>query len=110
MPEPPKLATALLRSAAANEPALVGDLLERFQAGQSPWWYWRQVIAVVGRTVSFGVRSSFWWSAAAITIVVNAIEEAAKRRLQSSNPQITADRTAVGLRDPNGILVQIAAK
>jgi predicted enzyme related to lactoylglutathione lyase len=40
----------------------------------------------------------------------NAIEATAKRRLQSSNPQITADRTAVGLRDPNGILVQIAAK
>jgi hypothetical protein len=55
---PPKLATKLLRSAAANEPALVGDLLERFQAGQSPSWYWRQVIAVVGRTVSFGVRAS----------------------------------------------------
>jgi len=77
MPEtrrPPKLATKLLRSAAANEPALVGDLLERFQAGQSPSWYWRQVIAVVGRTVSFGVRASFWWSAAAITAAVLALD------------------------------------
>jgi len=74
MPEPPKLATALLRSAAANEPALVGDLLERFQAGQSPLWYWRQVLAVVGRTVSFGVRSSFWWSAAAITAAVLVLD------------------------------------
>jgi hypothetical protein len=71
---PPKIATELLRSAAVNEPALVGDLLERFQAGQSPWWYWRQVIAVVGRTVSFGVRASFWWSAAAITAMVLALD------------------------------------
>jgi len=74
MPEPPKLATKLLRSAAVNEPALVGDLLERFQAGQSPLWYWRQVLAVVGRTVSFGVRSSFWWSAAAITAAVLVLD------------------------------------
>ena len=74
MRTPPKLATKLLRSAVPNEPALIGDLLERFQAGQSPWWYWRQVIAVVGRTVSFGVRSSFWWSAAAITAVMLVLE------------------------------------
>jgi hypothetical protein len=74
MRTPPRLAAKLLRSAAANEPALVGDLLERFQAGQSPLWYWRQVLAVVGRTVSFGVRSSFWWSAAAITAAVLVLD------------------------------------
>jgi hypothetical protein len=73
MSEPPKLATALLRRIVANQPALVGDLLEQFRLGRSRWWYWRQVIAVVGRTVSFGVRS-FWWSAAAITAAVLALD------------------------------------
>lgn len=40
----------------------------------------------------------------------NAIEAAVKSRLPLANAQITADRTAVGLRDPNGILVQISSK
>jgi catechol 2,3-dioxygenase-like lactoylglutathione lyase family enzyme len=40
----------------------------------------------------------------------NAIEAAVKRRLPSANAQLTADRTAVDVRDPNGILVQISSK
>jgi catechol 2,3-dioxygenase-like lactoylglutathione lyase family enzyme len=40
----------------------------------------------------------------------NAIEAAVKSRLPAANAQITADRTAVGVRDPNGILVQISSK
>src|SRR5690349_19900744 len=71
---PPKLATKLLRSAAANEPALVGDLLERFQSGQSPWWYWRQVIAVVGCASRRELRASGSWSAAAITMAVLVLD------------------------------------
>jgi hypothetical protein len=38
------------------------------------------------------------------------IEAAIKRNLPNSDARITADRTAVGVHDPNGILAQIAQK
>ena len=47
MPEPPKVASALLRAIAANKPALIGDLLEQFRSGRSAAWYWRQVLTAV---------------------------------------------------------------
>lgn len=47
MKQPPKLATALLRWFGPDSPALAGDLLERYQSGQSRWWYWRQVLTAV---------------------------------------------------------------
>ena len=71
---PPKLATALLRCVADNKPALIGDLLEQFRLGRSPWWYWRQVLAVVGRGVVFEMRGSIWWSGAAITAAVLVLD------------------------------------
>jgi hypothetical protein len=74
MRTPPKLATALLRNVAPNEPALVGDLLERFQSGQSSWWYWRQVLALLGCTSWRELRGSGWWSGAAITAAVLVLD------------------------------------
>jgi len=74
MRTPPKLATALLRIAAPNEPALVGDLLERFQAGQSAWWFWRQVLALLGCSSWRELRASAWWSAAASIAAVIALD------------------------------------
>ena len=74
MPEPPKVASALLRAIAANKPALIGDLLEQFRAGRSAWWYWRQVLAVVGRGVVSELRGSIWWSGAAIMAGILALE------------------------------------
>ena len=47
MRTPPKLATAFLRWLGPDSPALAGDLLERYQSGQSRWWYWRQVLTAV---------------------------------------------------------------
>jgi len=70
----PRLATKLLRSAAPNEPALVGDLLERFQSGQSAWWYWRQVLALLGCSSWRELRGSGWWSGAAITAAVLVLD------------------------------------
>jgi hypothetical protein len=70
----PRLATKLLRSAAPNEPALVGDLLERFQAGQSAWWFWRQVLALLGCTSWRELRASAWSSAVAIIAAVIALD------------------------------------
>src|SRR6185503_1857735 len=72
--KPPKLATALLRSVADNKPALIGDLLEQFRSGRSAAWYWREVLAVVGRSVSSEMRGSIWWSGAAIMAAVLVLE------------------------------------
>jgi hypothetical protein len=77
MPEtrkPPKLATALLTSVAANKPALIGDLLEQVRSGRSPWWYWRQVLAIAGRGVLSEMRGSMWWSGAAIIAAVLVLD------------------------------------
>jgi hypothetical protein len=71
---PPKLATALLRCVADNRPALIGDLLEQFRSGRSVWWYWREVLAVLGRGVWCEVRGSIWWSGAAITAAVLVLD------------------------------------
>jgi hypothetical protein len=54
--KPPKLATALLNGFTAHDGALAGDLLERYRSGQSLWWYWRQVIAIIGASTSSEVR------------------------------------------------------
>jgi hypothetical protein len=47
--QPPKLAVALLHRLVSDE-ALVGDLLEEFEARRSPLWFWRQVLvtALIG--------------------------------------------------------------
>jgi hypothetical protein len=74
MSEPPKLATALPRRIVANQPALVGDLLEQFRLGRSRWWYWQQVLALLGCRSWRELRASAWWSAAAITAAVLVLD------------------------------------
>jgi hypothetical protein len=47
---PPALATWLLSHFAlgANSESLIGDLIERYQHGRSPAWYWRQTVVTIG--------------------------------------------------------------
>jgi hypothetical protein len=47
---PPTLATALLGWFGPDGPAVAGDLVERYQSGESRWWYWRQTIAAISTT------------------------------------------------------------
>ena len=54
--EPPKLATALLGWFGPGGPALAGDVVERYQSGESRWWYWRQVIAIIAASISTEFR------------------------------------------------------
>jgi hypothetical protein len=74
MREPPKLASYLLRTVSDAKSELVGDLFERYQSEQSAWWFWREVLAVVGRAVLYEVRASIGWSAVAITAAVLALD------------------------------------
>jgi hypothetical protein len=46
---PPRLATWLLEHfvTSSNTEAILGDLTERYQAGKSRAWYWRQVVTAI---------------------------------------------------------------
>lgn len=44
---PPRLAVALLRRFVHDNEPLAGDLLERFAAGRSRLWFWRQVLLAI---------------------------------------------------------------
>ena len=46
--QPPKVALLLMRLLPDECEALVGDLVEDYQAGRSPLWFWRQVVAALG--------------------------------------------------------------
>jgi hypothetical protein len=47
--QPPRLASWLLHHLASSpqRESLAGDLIERYQQGQSATWYWRQVLAAI---------------------------------------------------------------
>jgi hypothetical protein len=55
---PPRLATWLLHrwGSGPQRESLVGDLVERYQQGRSPAWYWRQVLRgiIVGMLYEMG--------------------------------------------------------
>jgi len=70
---PPRFAAWLLKRLTQND-ALVGDVAESYAHGQSAWWYWRQVVAIIGRTVLCEVRGSIWWSGAAIMAAVLVLD------------------------------------
>lgn len=46
--QPPRLALLLTRLLPDDWEAFVGDLVEDYQAGRSPLWFWRQVLAAIG--------------------------------------------------------------
>lgn len=60
--EPPSIATWLLKRFARGYRAesLLGDLLEEYQAGRTPGWYWRETIAVLLATVMCRTRLLHW--------------------------------------------------
>jgi len=71
---PPTLATWLLTHLASGNDSLVGDLAEAYERGRSRWWYWRQVLALVGCRSWRELRASGWWSAVAIMAAVLALD------------------------------------
>ena len=44
---PPRLATALLHRAFADDEPLVGDLIEGFERNHSRLWFWRETLSAV---------------------------------------------------------------
>src|SRR5688572_7888359 len=45
----PPAATGLLKlfCSGPEYDSVIGDLTEQYQLGHSPWWYWKQVLAIV---------------------------------------------------------------
>jgi hypothetical protein len=58
MRQPPPLAAWLLERFVSGyrSEALSGDLLEEYQTGRTPGWYWREVIAALLVSARCGVR------------------------------------------------------
>jgi hypothetical protein len=55
--QPPRLALALLQRVVPDNEALIGDLIEEFEAGRSRAWFWRQtVVAIAHRQPGNGTR------------------------------------------------------
>lgn len=82
--EPPPLATWTLEHLAAGErdQALSGDLLEVFREGESPSWYWRQVLsacavswlgALQARSSLFVFALAVAWAAPAWTGLIDRV-------------------------------------
>ena len=71
-------ATRLLERFANHNPALIGDLMEEYETGRSPFWYWRQVLTaiVVG---SFGSIRAHKWLALRALVIGWVFLEAASR-------------------------------
>ena len=59
---PPRLATWLLLCLGAGPftESLAGDLMEEYQCGHTPYWYWRQVAAGVFLARTRFLRRAAW--------------------------------------------------
>ena len=69
---PPRLAAWLLKRFASGyrSDSLSGDLLEEYQTGRTPGWYWREVIAALLVSARCGVGWFFSRYAAEILLLI----------------------------------------
>jgi hypothetical protein len=69
-PNPPSLATKLLESLVPQRTseALLGDLIEQYEAGRSRTWYWQQVVLTLVITAGLEVRASKLQAVSAVVI------------------------------------------
>lgn len=69
MRRPPRLAIWVLEwlGYSAQNPALVGDLVEEFARGRSAGWFWRQAAWAVAVGMRRNARDSRWYLAAALS-------------------------------------------
>jgi hypothetical protein len=92
--QPPRLATWLLARLAPGpeSESMIGDLEERYRAGRSSLWYWRQVLSVILASVSRDVRghrllalravAAGWLLHGAFSMPVNWLTRAARIQME----------------------------
>jgi hypothetical protein len=79
MRQPPALAAWLLRRFVSGyrSESLLGDLLEEYQTGRTPGWYWREVIAALLVTAQCEARLLLARYAAQIILLIVGLTGAA---------------------------------
>jgi hypothetical protein len=84
MARPPKLATWLLKRFGEERTteAILGDLTERFQAGKTRWWYWKQVVIAAVACARCDLQAyAFGAAIALITQIAAAVESLDRGRI-----------------------------
>jgi hypothetical protein len=66
--EPPRIASWLLRNfgCSPNNDAIIGDLNEKYQSGQSRFWYWRQSLLAILAGLWNEFRAHKLWTASGV--------------------------------------------
>lgn len=79
MRQPPALAAWLLKRFVSGyrSECLAGDLLEEYQTGRTPAWYWREVIAAIAVSARRGAGLLFSRYAAEIILLIVGLTGAA---------------------------------
>jgi hypothetical protein len=89
---PPLLATWLIARLVPGEhtESLIGDLMEQFNCGRSPGWYWRQAISAVATTFA----AEMWrhkWTAICVVVFSANLSRLYMSRGCGQAPRIAAD-------------------
>ena len=91
MRQPPTLAAWLLKRFVSGyrSEALSGDLLEEYQTGRTPGWYWREVIAALLVSARSGVRWLLSRYAAEIILLIVGLSGGALTWASTSSSAVT---------------------
>jgi hypothetical protein len=67
---PPKVATWLLMQfgCSPNNDAVIGDLAEQYQEGQTSYWYWKQTFDAIVRSLFSSIGGHKWLTIRAIAV------------------------------------------
>jgi hypothetical protein len=87
---PPKAATWLLVQfgCSSHNDAVIGDLAEQYEEGQTSWWYWKQTFNAIVRSVLNAIGSHMWLTIRAVAVgwMMLALFDIFRRGLSRGHP------------------------